>query len=366
MLFEFKILQLVHILELITPATRFEEHKTVLKILGSTCTDYQKRTDSGKIETNQASSGEQKFYPGAPQKTSSASTQLGVEAEMNPTRCHQGRTCSATPVQRVSEGFRSETSINLLTGYDTVRFVETMKLQRKPDLPLHAKGVTKEARSSTPREGSYKGSQIFHSTRRELQRKPDLPLHAKGVTKEARSSTPREGSYKGSQIFHSTRRELQRKPDLPLHAKGVTKEARSSTPREGSYKGSQIFHSTRRELQRKSDLFFHCRDGRVTNDKNYRMARSNFVEITVIRCKVMRRSEVRMGLGGDKDVTKEQAYWACSPQGGASIEESRRWVENRLAGTEVKGMEETERHSSYTLHKIVELKNSRMGEAEVI
>ncbi|KAK2961156.1 hypothetical protein BLNAU_3924 [Blattamonas nauphoetae] len=205
---------------------------------------------------------------------------------------------------------------------------------------------------------------------------------------------------------------LQRKPDLPLHAKGVTKEARSSTPREGSYKGSQIFHSTRRELQRKSDLFFHCslmlspkkawstfiepermgydaktvprdslssrprllaelkrccgRDGRVTNDKNYRMARSNFVEITVIRCKVMRRSEVRMGLGGDKDVMKEQAYWACSPQGGASIEESRRWVENRLAGTEVKGMEETERHSSYTLHKIVELKNSRMGEAEVI
>ncbi|KAK2961108.1 hypothetical protein BLNAU_3876 [Blattamonas nauphoetae] len=111
---------------------------------------------------------------------------------------------------------------------------------------------------------------------------------------------------------------------------------------------------------------FGSGDGRVTNDKNYRMARSNFVEITVIRCKVMRRSEVRMGLGGDKDVMKEQAYWACSPQGGASIEESRRWVENRLAGTEVKGMEETERHSSYTLHKIVELKNSRMGEAEVI
>ncbi|KAK2945558.1 hypothetical protein BLNAU_19515 [Blattamonas nauphoetae] len=281
MLFEFKILQLVHILELITPATRFEEHKTVLKILGSTCTDYQKRTDSGKIETNQASSGEQKFYPGAPQKTSSASTQLGVEAEMNPTRCHQGRTCSATPVQRVSEGFRSETSINLLTGSDTVRFVETMKLQRKPDLPLHAKGVATEARSSTPREGSYKGSQIYSSI------------------------------------------------------VGL----------------SQPFGSG---------------DGRVTNDKNYRMARSNFVEITVIRCKVMRRSEVRMGLGGDKDVMKEQAYWACSPQGGASIEESRRWVENRLAGTEVKGMEETERHSSYTLHKIVELKNSRMGEAEVI
>ncbi|KAK2940123.1 hypothetical protein BLNAU_1571 [Blattamonas nauphoetae] len=173
-----------------------------------------------------------------------------------------------------------------------------------------------------------------------LQRKPDLPLHAKGVATEARSSTPREGSYKGSQIFHSTRRELQRKPDLPLHAKGVTKEGLSQP--------------------------FGSGDGRVTNDKNYRMARSNFVEITVIRCKVMRRSEVRMGLGGDKDVMKEQAYWACSPQGGASIEESRRWVENRLAGTEVKGMEETERHSSYTLHKIVELKNSRMGEAEVI
>ncbi|KAK2950323.1 hypothetical protein BLNAU_14734 [Blattamonas nauphoetae] len=162
-------------------------------------------------------------------------------------------------------------------------------------------------------------------------------------------------------IFHSTRRELQRKPDLPLHAKGVTKEARSSTPREGSYKGSQIYSSIVGLSQP-----FGSGDGRVTNDKNYRMARSNFVEITVIRCKVMRRSEVRMGLGGDKDVMKEQAYWACSPQGGASIEESRRWVENRLAGTEVKGMEETERHSSYTLHKIVELKNSRMGEAEVI
>ncbi|KAK2963610.1 hypothetical protein BLNAU_1175 [Blattamonas nauphoetae] len=158
-----------------------------------------------------------------------------------------------------------------------------------------------------------------------------------------------------------TRRELQRKPDLPLHAKGVTKEVRSSTPREGSYKGSQIYSSIVGLSQP-----FGSGDGRVTNDKNYRMARSNFVEITVIRCKVMRRSEVRMGLGGDKDVMKEQAYWACSPQGGASIEESRRWVENRLAGTEVKGMEETERHSSYTLHKIVELKNSRMGEAEVI
>ncbi|KAK2958879.1 hypothetical protein BLNAU_6128 [Blattamonas nauphoetae] len=83
---------------------------------------------------------------------------------------------------------------------------------------------------------------------RELQRKPDLPLHKMGAAEEARSSTPQDGSYRGSQIFHSTRWELQRKPDLPLHKMGAAEEARSSTPQDGSCRGSQIFHSTRREL----------------------------------------------------------------------------------------------------------------------
>ncbi|KAK2959817.1 hypothetical protein BLNAU_5306 [Blattamonas nauphoetae] len=114
------------------------------------------------------------------------------------------------------------------------------ELQRKPDLPLHKKEAAGEARSSTPQEGSCRGSQIFHSTRRKLQRKPDLPLHKKEAAEEARSSTPQEGSCRGSQIFHSTRRELQRKPDLPLHKKGAAEEARSSTPQEGSYEEQQF------------------------------------------------------------------------------------------------------------------------------
>ncbi|KAK2956511.1 hypothetical protein BLNAU_8565 [Blattamonas nauphoetae] len=134
------------------------------------------------------------------------------------------------------------------------------KLQRKPDLPLHKKEAAEEARSSTPQEGSCRGGQIFHSTRRKLQRKPDLPLHKKEAAEEARSSTPQEGSCRGSQIFHSTRRELQRKPDLPLHKKEAAEEARSSTPQEGSCSGSQIFHSTRRKLQRKPDLPLHKKE----------------------------------------------------------------------------------------------------------
>ncbi|KAK2955297.1 hypothetical protein BLNAU_9688 [Blattamonas nauphoetae] len=74
---------------------------------------------------------------------------------------------------------------------------------------------------------------------RELQRKPDLPLHKMGAAEEARSSTPQDGSYRGSQIFHSTRWELQRKPDLPLHKMGAAEEARSSTPQEGNYEEQQ-------------------------------------------------------------------------------------------------------------------------------
>ncbi|KAK2942446.1 hypothetical protein BLNAU_22636 [Blattamonas nauphoetae] len=101
-------------------------------------------------------------------------------------------------------------------------------------------GATEEARSSTPQDGSCRGSQIFHSTRWELQRKPDLPLHKMGAAEEARSSTPQDGSYRGSQIFHSTRWELQRKPDLPLHKMGAAEEARSSTPQEGNYEEQQF------------------------------------------------------------------------------------------------------------------------------